>query len=94
MPTHGVGEVIIAKHRNGSLDTIQLKFIGKFTKFMDLDVGGFGDQYGNTFPGAGGTSSFESSAKTMTFGSKINDPESNSPDSKDDDGAEGEEAPF
>jgi replicative DNA helicase len=28
-------EVNIAKHRNGSLQTVPLKFIGKFTKFMD-----------------------------------------------------------
>ena len=28
-------EVHIAKHRNGSLQTVPLKFIGKFTKFMD-----------------------------------------------------------
>lgn len=37
MPTTNVGEVIIAKHRNGSLDTVQLKFIGKFTKFADFE---------------------------------------------------------
>lgn len=36
-PTHGLCEVIIAKHRNGSLDTVTQKFIGKFTKFMDWD---------------------------------------------------------
>ena len=35
--TQGVGEVIIAKHRNGSLDTVKLRFIGKYTKFTDLD---------------------------------------------------------
>ncbi len=33
----GVGEVIIAKNRSGSLETVQLRFIGKFTKFTDLD---------------------------------------------------------
>ncbi len=37
MPTHGLAEVIIAKHRNGSLDTAKLKFIGKYTKFADFD---------------------------------------------------------
>ena len=37
MPTQGTAEVIIAKHRNGSLDTAKLKFIGKYTKFADLD---------------------------------------------------------
>jgi len=35
--TVGIGEVIIAKNRSGSLDTIQLRFINKFTKFCDLD---------------------------------------------------------
>jgi replicative DNA helicase len=33
----GIGEVIIAKNRAGSLETIQLRFIGKYTKFADLD---------------------------------------------------------
>lgn len=33
----GIGEVILAKNRAGSLDTIQLRFIGKYTKFADLD---------------------------------------------------------
>jgi replicative DNA helicase len=37
MPTQGVGEVIIAKHRNGSTGSVKLKFIGKFTKFADFD---------------------------------------------------------
>jgi replicative DNA helicase len=36
-PTQGVAEVIVAKHRNGSLDNVFLKFIGKYTKFTDLD---------------------------------------------------------
>jgi replicative DNA helicase len=36
-PIHGVGEVIIAKHRNGSQDTVCLKFEGKYTKFLDLE---------------------------------------------------------
>lgn len=67
-PTQGMGEVIIAKHRNGSLETVQLKFIGRFTKFADLDgfdgggdAGGFGGApafSSNSFP----TSSFDSEA--------------------------------
>ena len=36
MPTAGMAEVIVAKHRNGSLDTVKLKFIGKYTKFADF----------------------------------------------------------
>ena len=65
----GVGEVIIAKHRNGSLDTARLKFIGKFTKFCDLDVG---NQYGS-FPAKGDyEGQFDKSTNTITFQSKAN----------------------
>lgn len=39
MPTQGMAELIVAKHRNGSLDTVKLKFIGKYTKFADYDEG-------------------------------------------------------
>ncbi|MBX2962876.1 MAG: replicative DNA helicase [Cyclobacteriaceae bacterium] len=37
MPTQGMGEVIIAKHRNGQTGSVKLKFIGKYTKFSDFD---------------------------------------------------------
>ena len=33
----GQSEIIIAKHRNGGLDNIRLKFRGQFAKFSDLD---------------------------------------------------------
>jgi replicative DNA helicase len=66
MPLQGLGEVIIAKHRNGSLDTVNLKFIGKFTKFTDWD----GDQGGGfgSFP----TSGPSNSDFTITLPSKAN----------------------
>lgn len=48
MPTQGVGEVIVAKHRNGSTGTAKLKFIGKFTKFADFDAP---SSYENPFSG-------------------------------------------
>ena len=35
--TKGLAQVIIAKHRNGSLDTVNLRFIGQYIKFADLD---------------------------------------------------------
>lgn len=69
MPTEGIGEVIIAKHRNGSLENVPLKFIGKYTKFCDLDsVGGFDDN-------------FPSGSNFITLGSKLNsgDSEGNNP---------------
>jgi len=71
MPTTGMGEVIIAKHRNGSLDSVKLKFIGRFTKFTDMDgsmIGGSGN-----FPTSGVPSEFDSAPGTMTFSSKAND---------------------
>jgi replicative DNA helicase len=36
-PTEGQAEFIIAKHRNGGLDSIRLKFIGHLGKFDNLD---------------------------------------------------------
>ena len=35
--TIGIGEVIIAKHRNGETGTVPLRFIGKYVKFVDLE---------------------------------------------------------
>lgn len=49
LPTHGKAEVIFAKHRNGSLGTAILKFIGKFTKFVDWT-----DEY-SSYSGTSGT---------------------------------------
>ncbi|MXN89676.1 replicative DNA helicase [Flavobacterium sp. Sd200] len=36
-PTQGQAEFIVAKHRNGGLDNIRLKFIGSLGKFDNLD---------------------------------------------------------
>ena len=41
--SRGQGELIIAKHRNGSLKNVRLKFIGEFAKFSDLDYFDGGD---------------------------------------------------
>jgi replicative DNA helicase len=38
MSTVGMGEVIVAKHRNGQTGSVKLRFIGKFTKFTDYDI--------------------------------------------------------
>ncbi len=32
-----VAEIIISKHRNGALGTVELKFIKNYTKFVELD---------------------------------------------------------
>ena len=36
-PTQGQAEFIVAKHRNGGLDEIRLKFVGNLGKFENLD---------------------------------------------------------
>lgn len=63
-PCEGQGEFIVAKHRNGGLDNIRLKFTGHLAKFSDLEEGfsnefqssmnqGFNDEIAsNNFPSA------------------------------------------
>ncbi|MCS6283749.1 MAG: replicative DNA helicase, partial [Dolichospermum sp.] len=36
MPTSGMAEIIIAKHRNGSLGTVKSKFIAQYAKFANF----------------------------------------------------------
>ena len=36
--TLGIGEVIVAKHRNGAVDTVRLRFIPELAKFTDLET--------------------------------------------------------
>lgn len=42
-PLDGVAEIILAKHRNGSLGTVKLKFINKLARFSDLDGNAYFD---------------------------------------------------
>jgi replicative DNA helicase len=50
-----LAEIIIAKHRNGGLGTVNLRFVGQFTKFTEPDSGNFndisgsGDAFGDPF---------------------------------------------
>lgn len=88
--TEGVGEVIIAKNRSGDVDTVKLKFIGKYTKFTDLDgfytplpgQDNFGDfNMPKPINTASSLDNFEKNAPpspgsggTVTLGSKANQP--------------------
>ena len=39
-PEANTAEVIVAKNRHGSTDTVKMGWIGRFTKFRTLDEGG------------------------------------------------------
>lgn len=64
-PTDGIGQVIIAKHRNGSLDEVNLRFIGPLAKFDNLE--------GEYDPGNNPISTNEAGEQFLTFGSKMNE---------------------
>ncbi len=66
--TEGLAEFIIAKHRNGSLADIPLRFVDKFAKFMDYETIGF-DGGGDMRPSA----SFDAPQNTVTLPSRMND---------------------
>ncbi|MFC3881413.1 replicative DNA helicase [Algoriphagus namhaensis] len=73
----GLGEVIIAKHRNGSLGSVHLKFIGQYTKFVDYETVNMSDfgaakPYGNSLPReSSGYSNFDKGT-TVSYQSKVN----------------------
>ncbi|EKB49725.1 Replicative DNA helicase [Cecembia lonarensis LW9] len=93
--TMGVGEVIIAKHRNGSLENVKLRFIGKYTKFTDLELNvPYKPQdvlYGSKFPSGTGSQDFESGnmirMQSKANGGDLDDPFPGGPGSN-------EPAPF
>jgi replicative DNA helicase len=82
--TKGLGEVSIAKHRNGSTGTVNLKFIGHLTKFVDLDSA-FENQDSRGSGGAGNRG-------YVTFKSRLNIPDDKDKLSGKD--LPGDEAPF
>ena len=98
-PVQGIGEIIISKHRNGALDTVQLKFIGKFTKFTNLHEVSSGDNYGSalqsaSLAGDGPDDPFKDPG-IVTFASKANDRPNNPDDESFERGSPPEdEAPF
>ncbi len=96
LPVQGTGEVIIAKHRNGALDSVRLKFIGKFTKFTDLEDTSFeGSGYGNQLMSAESSEEFDDS-NIITFASKANNRFKKDEADEDDDDSpfSDENAPF
>lgn len=64
--SEGQAEVIIAKHRNGSLEDVRLKFIARLAKFTNNDV------HQNFDPQAGITPSGEFDKSTINKSSRMN----------------------
>ena len=81
-PTEGQAELIIAKHRNGGLENVRLKFIGKFAKFDNLDSfddDNFGS--GNALSAVQGGDDFDAGFGSYTMPSKMNSDSDNFNDS-------------
>ena len=66
----GIAEIIIAKHRNGPLDTIKLRFTDRFAKFSDL-----GDPNFDDFPSSDPFAPNYEPSNVITRPSKMNDDE-------------------
>jgi len=67
--TANYAEVHIAKHRNGALGVVPLKYINNLAKFGDLDE----EPAYSAGAGLKPNTSFDESSSTMTVGSKMNE---------------------
>jgi replicative DNA helicase len=71
--TEGLAEFIIAKHRNGAIEDLPLRFVDKFAKFMDYESVDF-DSGGGLQP----SSAFDTSPQNVvTLPSRMNDDDDN-----------------
>jgi len=77
----GIGEIILAKHRNGALDTVKLKWISDYAKFDNLEKVDF-NSFGNI-----GT---DNSGDVVTLPSRMSDDEFDPGD----DFSTGDDTPF
>lgn len=84
----GVGEIIIAKHRNGALDTVRLRFVPEYARFENMES--FSEESAVMPSKLNANSEFDSEGGTYTMPSKMN--------SLDDDNLDfdpsGDNAPF
>lgn len=72
-PTKGVGDIIIAKHRNGATDTVSLKFVSKYARFENLDNFSVDDDYPSAALSPVGDFDEQQSVTTITKSSKMDD---------------------
>jgi replicative DNA helicase len=74
-PTAGQGEFIVAKHRNGGLDEIRLKFVGHLGKFENLDTFPFNNEIASSMNAAANDDTFKTPnfpSVEDAFGSSFN----------------------
>lgn len=76
--TIGMAELIVAKHRNGPVDSAKTRYIGQFTKFADLETFGE-DTYGSPSAGMMPSEDFGGGSHSVIRGSKMNDIEEDHP---------------
>ncbi len=71
MPTQGLAEIMLAKHRHGAVRDFRVRFQGEFAKFADID--------GIGIPNQGGDFSFseDQGIQTITLQSRMNDGDDN-----------------
>lgn len=74
--TKGLAEIIIAKHRNGAVGSVNLKYIGEYVKFADYDGGNFSNDFAgnpiftnNLAPNSG----FDNNPNIIVRPSRMND---------------------
>ncbi len=68
----GVGEIIVAKHRNGALDSVRLKFIGQYARFDNIDSYVGDDEFTTISSAMNVNQNFDTPPSIVTLGSKIN----------------------
>ena len=80
-PTEGQAEFIVAKHRNGGLDEIRLKFIGHLGKFENLETFDSPFEFHSKMNDAANDDTFRPDtlpSADQAFGSSLNDDDENS----------------
>ncbi len=75
-PTDGQAEFIVAKHRNGGLDEIRLRFVGHLGKFENLETFPFTNEIASSMNAAANDDTFKTPnfpSAEDAFGSSMND---------------------
>lgn len=77
--TAGLAEIHIAKHRNGALGVVPLRYINHLARFTDYDGGGL-PYHQHSGAGLVPNADFESEPSTIIRGSRMNDNDAWNPD--------------